>query len=83
MSETNIPKGRHNPIKRIMDIYAKTASRKWMVSNQDIVEYVNSSAEFGYLEGILQVLDVVSPEQGQTILEKLEQRVNNNKQQEK
>lgn len=84
MNETNIPNERHNPIKRIMDIYAKTAgSRNWMVSNQNIVEYVNSSAEFGYLEGILQVLDVVSPEQGQAILEKLEQRVNDNKQQEK
>ena len=83
MNETNITEERHTLLKRIMDIYAKTAgSRNWVVSDWDIVEYVNSSSEFGYLEGILQVLAVVSPEQGQTILDKLEQRVNDNKHQE-
>lgn len=82
MEETNIPNERHTLLKRILGIYIKTNnSHNWLVSNKDIVECVNSSSEFGYLEGILQVLDVVPPEQGQTILNKLEQRVNDNKQQ--
>ena len=74
---------RFNLLKRILDVYIKIFNKhQWLVSNDDIVECVNGSAELGYLEGILQVLEVVPPEQGLVILDKLERRAENIKKKE-
>ena len=73
--EMRISQKRYNLLKRILDVYKKIfIKHQWLVTNNDIVECVDGSAEFGYLEGILQVLEVVSPEQGLVILDKLERR---------
>ena len=69
---------RHALLKRILDVYIKIFNKhQWLVTNDDIIECVDSSAEFGYLEGVLQVLEVLPPEPGMAILEKLEQRAEN------
>ena len=83
MSEMRISQKRYNLLKRILDVYIKIFNKhQWLVSNDDIVECVNGSAELGYLEGILQVLEVVPPEQGLVILDKLERRAENIKKKE-
>ena len=83
MSEMRISQRRYNLLKRILDVYIKIFNKhQWLVSNNDIVECVNGSAELGYLEGILQVLEVVPPEQGLVILDKLERRAENIKKKE-
>ena len=73
--ELRISQKRYNLLKRILDVYKKIFNKhQWLVTNNDIVECVDGSAEFGYLEGVLQVLEVVPPEQGLVILDKLERR---------
>ena len=73
--ELRISQNRYNLLKRILDVYKKIFNKhQWLVTNNDIVECVDGSAEFGYLEGVLQVLEVVPPEQGLVILDKLERR---------
>ena len=73
--EMRISQKRYNLLKMILDVYIKIFNKhQWLVTNNDIVECVDGSAEFGYLEGILQVLEVVPPEQGLVILDKLERR---------
>ena len=75
MSKMRISQERYNLLKRILDIYTKIYNKQqWLVSNDDIVECVSGSAEFGYLEALLQVLEVVSPKQRLAILDKLERR---------